>query len=512
MATLQTNTSTDQANIDAFNRVQTQQGTGNQYTVGKGITPVLSSSKGATTIDQAITAHNADVAKVTPTPVTTDTTPKPVATTKNPALENIGGITAEEANVTGADLSTYTLDPTSGYYIPKNNQKNDINAAYDAATTEVNNTFDSFAATLDAPTLNLVNALKGTYNQRIEAEKKANAQAISGAKTVNMRNGLARYAPQDAQNVLTPIEQQGLDRLKSIGTEEAQKIAEAQQNLVDKKYDLFLKKRSELNDLRKERTDQLTKLQDINDKKVETLKKQEIQATRDSAVAGLVSQGVTDPSEIMGILDEQAKASGTTSDFTAEEIGKTLKVLTPDNTLAGLSTDYRTYKYLTDLGDPSVKGLNYFEYQTAVANATRKPTGQDNINISNEKKTNLLGAGFSQNDIANIEKDVQTYGLDKVLEGITDKSQKKALQDAYGIKEKVTREQLDSTVTAKMAYDGLKETYTTDELKKLADDNGQSRFFTGKDTDIERFLNSPAAKKIYTDSLYKQYQDAGMAQ
>ena len=76
---------------------------------------------------------------------------------------------------------------------------------------------------------------------------------------------------------------------------------------------------------------------------------------------------------------------------------------------------------------------------------------------------------------------------------------------------KITRSQIESTVNQKTAQDGLRETYTDKELKELADENGYSSFWTGAKTDIARFLESDKAKELYTDILYKQYQDAGQA-
>ncbi len=216
----------------------------------------------------------------------------------------------------------------------------------------------------------------------------------------------------------------------------------------------------------------------------------------------------------MGLLQEQASSQGKKTDFTAEEISKTLKVLSPDASLANLSPDFKTYKYLQDIKDPSVSGMNFFQFQRAITNAkdTTPNDGAKLISLTPEKKTELLGAGLNQQDIANIESDIRKYGLDKVLEGISDTTQKKALQKAYGVKEKVTMAQLESTVTQKHAQDALKEAYTTEELKKFADDAGESSMWTGKDTDIDRWLNSDAAKKTYVKLLYEQYKSAGMAE
>ncbi|HAS04859.1 MAG TPA: hypothetical protein DCR71_03755, partial [Dehalococcoidia bacterium] len=128
-------------------------------------------------------------------------------------------------------------------------------------------------------------------------------------------------------------------------------------------------------------------------------------------------------------------------------------------------------------------------------------------------KQGLLGAGFSQPDINAIENDVNQFGLNEVLKGITDQKQIDALNKVYGntVVKKVTRPQLETTITSKVAYDGMKDAFTEKELKQFADESGDSSFWTGKGTDIERYLNSAAAKKKYIDLLYEQYKTAGMA-
>lgn len=138
-------------------------------------------------------------------------------------------------------------------------------------------------------------------------------------------------------------------------------------------------------------------------------------------------------------------------------------------------------------------------------------SGGGTIKLGAPERQELLGSGFSSPDIVSIEQDVSKHGLTKVLEGITDPAQKAALNKVYGAKEKVTREQIEKTVTQKVAMDGLKDAYTETELKDLADQYGSSSMWTGAGSDITRFLNSADAKKVYVDLLYEQYKSAGMA-
>lgn len=156
----------------------------------------------------------------------------------------------------------------------------------------------------------------------------------------------------------------------------------------------------------------------------------------------------------------------------------------------------------------------YDKEQNRIADAKKESANNSSgIKLTPTDKKGLLAAGFLPGEISSIESDVNKYGINKVLEGITDTKQKTAIQKVYGgtTKGNVTKAQLETTVTQKMATDGLKEALTENELKDLADQYGYSKWITGKAKDIDRFLNSPEARTAYVEMLYKQYQAAGMA-
>lgn len=56
----------------------------------------------------------------------------------------------------------------------------------------------------------------------------------------------------------------------------------------------------------------------------------------------------------------------------------------------------------------------------------------DSIKLTPTDKQGLLAAGFLPAEITSIENDVNKYGINKVLEGITDTTQKTAIQKVYG--------------------------------------------------------------------------------
>lgn len=409
--------------------------------LSKGIIPkalpisTASSSNGSKIIDTHIAEHNQDMetSKNVSSPVVTEPTKKPT-TKRNTAVEDIGGITADEAQTSGIDLTDYSYDSNSGYYVPKSSTAEGlIDDRYKKEEDEINSTFGDITKGWDQTTQNLMSSYKNLYAERIADQRISNSEAERSARASNIRTGVARYAPNQARNILSSVETAGLKKIKDLSLEEATLLSQAQQSLQDKKYTAFVAKRNEIKELRNKRLTEISKLnEEARKQRDEQIKKQR-QATRDAAVADLVKQGVKDPADMLDLLnyDESGKLVG---DFTADEIDKVLKVVSPDASLEHLDSDYRTYKYLKDIGDPAVKGLGYMDYVKAISNAKRKPedTESNDISLTADKKTKLLGAGFNQNDITNIEKDVREHGIDKVLEGISDEKQKKALKEVYG--------------------------------------------------------------------------------
>lgn len=164
---------------------------------------------------------------------------------------------------------------------------------------------------------------------------------------------------------------------------------------------------------------------------------------------------------------------------------------------------------------------NSTNYASEIANfasgirVPQKGSGSDlRFKIGAPEGQTLLGVGYSASEITTLEQGVNDYGFQSVYDaeksaGATP-AQLSALQKVYGVPEKLTRAQIETTVTSKVAYDALKDSFTDTELKQLANESGASSWFTGSASDIERYLNSDAAKTKYVDMLYEQYKAAGM--
>jgi len=89
------------------------------------------------------------------------------------------------------------------------------------------------------------------------------------------------------------------------------------------------------------------------------------------------------------------------------------------------------------------------------------------VDITPEDRRNLIGAGFTVEESNQISNDVNQFGIDAVLEGVDNEQQKNAIEKVYGVEEKVSRSQIESLVTQKVAMEGLEATYTEDKLIEI---------------------------------------------
>lgn len=223
------------------------------------------------TLNTAVTAHNADVTAITPKP------PAPAAggSTTDPAtdaaMKQAGGVTAQEAQAAGIDLSKYTYDPDTRAYFPTNGTVGQQNQ-YQTDLNTVNSAFQNQGNLLGAATSATIASLQAIYGQRIAMQTQINQAQQASTNTQNIRGGASRYAPGVAGSILTAEEQSGLQKISDIQNELTSKINDANTALQNKQYQTFLDQRTAvdklksdyqttLNGLKKSAQDEYDKLQ-----------------------------------------------------------------------------------------------------------------------------------------------------------------------------------------------------------------------------------------------------------
>lgn len=141
------------------------------------------------------------------------------------------------------------------------------------------------------------------------------------------------------------------------------------------------------------------------------------------------------------------------------------------------------------------------------------PGGQDGIiDIQPEDERTLTGAGFTTEDITDIQKGVRDFGVEAVIANLTNEAQKAAVRKVYNVQQRTTRAQIEEEATLKNTLDYYKKNFTSDEIITMARNNGFKRFWSGKTAEAKLFLKSPAAKALYVDKLVADKKGEGAFQ
>ena len=100
------------------------------------------------------------------------------------------------------------------------------------------------------------------------------------------------------------------------------------------------------------------------------------------------------------------------------------------------------------------------------------------------QRTKLLGAGLTLNEVDELHRSIQQYGIESVVNAITDETQRQTIADIYGYTP--TEEQVMATKEENESY--IRENLTKGELKDLADWLGVSKWWRRKTKDINEFF------------------------
>lgn len=182
-------------------------------------------------------------------------------------------------------------------------------------------------------------AIKNRFVQYRDTQTKLNQSSQAGVQNALLQSGaggrgsVAQYAAATADARVNVLVEDGLKAIQQLDNQEKELISAARSAYASENFKIL----SQINAaIEQKRQEQETKARELNSLiakeqfAAETARKQ---ATRDSAIADLYSQGITDPSKMLNYLnfDEQGNQIG---DFTAKEIQDTMK-----NIASGLGTD-----------------------------------------------------------------------------------------------------------------------------------------------------------------------------
>lgn len=200
---------------------------------------------------------------------------------------------------------------------------------YQQEMSLINGMMSSNDETSNAAVQSIIRNYEHLANDASQKQEGADAM-VSNAL---LRGGTTRYAPGNAGSILTAQNHADIEEFSRLQDEENQKIAAVRQAQQSQNYNLLEKELTQLDSIRTQKQTAAKALAD----KMQTARDQQVQAGRDSAVANLVSQGVTDPKKLLMHLNFDATGRPI-GNFTADEISKTLTAIQKNTGIQNLSS------------------------------------------------------------------------------------------------------------------------------------------------------------------------------
>ena len=185
---------------------------------------------------------------------------------------------------------------------------------------------DRLQSQSDKITASVIDSIKSNYAALKQQQEIANQQQQAGNQTALLMGGVtgqgssSQYAPISSQNIMAATINYGISKISALASQEASAVVEAQQAGLNNNFRLMDEKNKQIERIRDEKVQATIKLNESIQKQSEKMAEESMQMTKDTAVADLVSQGITDPAAILN----QLKSMGLT--ISAKEIDAALGV------------------------------------------------------------------------------------------------------------------------------------------------------------------------------------------
>lgn len=224
----------------------------------------------------------------------------------------------------------------------------------------------------DADTARQIQAIKQMYKVRKDQQRDINMRTEAGVDTVLLLGGTSRYAISGGE-ISAAQKRAGIMELAELDAEEQSLIAQAKTAQTDRDFRMLEKNIARLEEKREEKLKKAKGIAEDLAKENKEIRQQTLKFNRETAIAEAFQNGVTDPSAIQTMLEQQ----GMQVDL--EEIDRVMGIIEPPEELAGVTADLKTFKQFFPDADITTKEgrQTYLDWQQAVGNAKRKASGGD---------------------------------------------------------------------------------------------------------------------------------------
>jgi hypothetical protein len=214
----------------------------------------------------------------------------------------------------------------------------------DKQIEDTKNMFSSLTLAQHANAQSQINTLTRQWNERRNMMQDNLSRGLRGVENSLIRSGVARYSPISAEDLLSVREKEGLAEISNYDAEYNGKVADINAAMEANMLTTAANLTKELNGIQEKSLAAMKEIAAETDKRNKEIRDRQIQSSRDSAIAGLIEQGITDPTQILNYLNynDNGKLVG---DFTAKEVGDAVASLMKSKTYpGGIIGEYEFYK------------------------------------------------------------------------------------------------------------------------------------------------------------------------
>lgn len=263
---------------------------------------------------------------VAPPSKTSQTNPTPTPTTPSPTDDP-------------------TTDPNASYEDIYNKTFAGLDQVpVDSSTQSELDTIKSSMNGVDGDTNSMLDSITSNYNalQKTLTDSQ-NSQSLKIQNALNLA-GSSRYAPISSSGILSAKNSYDVSQLNDLQTKENTAKQAAISAGQSKDFQLMQEQLKIYDGIRSQKQDLATKIATDISTRNQTLQKQNLQSEMDMNVSDLLQKGITDPSDILTELNSNG------GNFTAADVAATVKSLSPDDTLSGLTGETKNFYTLQQRG------------------------------------------------------------------------------------------------------------------------------------------------------------------
>jgi hypothetical protein len=182
----------------------------------------------------------------------------------------------------------------------------------------------------DALLADTVNNIMADYQSRKSQLEQSNASTLGSLATTGYRYGTARYVPELNKQLLGVEERAGIQKLADLASQTQGLIAQAKQASASGKFEMLSQYMLEVDKKRTEQAAVAARLAENKAAQDKIINDKLRAASVDSAIGSLLSQGVTDPKQILDFMNYD-QSGNMVGDVTSDDVAKAIKNLTADD-------------------------------------------------------------------------------------------------------------------------------------------------------------------------------------